>query len=33
VDTFDDLLRLEPRLGGATRRALESLHQRVEAAA
>jgi 2-phospho-L-lactate guanylyltransferase len=33
VDTFDDLLRLEPRLGGATRRALASLHQRVEAAA
>ena len=33
VDTFDDLLRLEPRLGAATRRALASLHQRVEAAA
>jgi 2-phospho-L-lactate guanylyltransferase len=33
VDTFDDLLRLEPRLGGATRRALAALQLRVEAAA
>jgi 2-phospho-L-lactate guanylyltransferase len=33
VDTFDDLLRLELRLGGATRRALAALQLRVEAAA
>ena len=33
VDTFDDLLRLEARLGAATRRALAALQLRVEAAA